>query len=881
MLKGLLPLTLAAFIVITAYQAWDHYVRVDQPETLLLTEDALATEALLALGSVNVAHAVRLESAFLGAPDTQAAGQRGLLDGSAFARFKTAGIDPRDDLSQLVFAVYQGDSAKPAYALALLGRFDQQSLLSSLKDDYEVSAQKAGGWPVYQLREQDVDTCEWSDALSLYVSRGLILVTRPAHMPSLLDRLKQRAPAQRRLTRWREFRASQLGSLALFVPDESPDTGNPLLQQPVDKAHDTLGVFTEVYFGLGFWPVPVRGRFDLMLAGDDSQAASRLAGVFQKAVDGSKRDWSEQMPTVARLYDALAVEAQDGTLRLSASVDREWFDTLAEIPREIINLISRRTGLRLKSASGAAPEERIDENPVHFAPAIDADSLPAYEAEPPFLAEADAVSGPFGIRLSAVELGDRPDERLQLTVSGVHRGIPNLGRAKERVQLRLEHVTDADGNELLREESCGRERNSVPANLDDPHFKGSFKGEKTVRLRAGVHHADVASIAGRVDLLLPVQTETLKLDSIAEEITVDRDDFRVALQRTGDDTLSYKVYGDARRLLAVRGLNAAGQPLSHAGSMSGGFLFGEGRSVSQSFAGKVVSAELVLATQDVKKSFPFVLENLRPKPTATESRHEPVTVEPYSLTQLERDFSSTPLLPDGSGEVLAQAPAGPFRLALTRLDQSLFGLSTAFTLVAPPVPGLTDNLSAVVLEVSSVENAVGDNLVTGAPHYEAVRLQRDWQDDSLLQARAAVRFEDRPEESVARIKGKVRLSLPRRLDSVSIDAAEVGTRVNAAGESVTLRRLDDKGFSLDFGVRRPAVVAVNAYNASGESIWVPHPALSRVDERWVGVFPTHGGVARIELMLAGELEEAQFPFEFSLPQGDRQALLTSEELDDR
>jgi hypothetical protein len=315
--------------------------------------------------------------------------------------------------------------------------------------------------------------------------------------------------------------------------------------------------------------------------------------------------------------------------------------------------------------------------------------------------------------------------------------------------------------------------------------------------------------------------------------------------------------------------------------MSGGFLFGEGRSVSQSFAGKVVSVELVLATQDVKKSFPFVLKNLRPRPTTGESRREPVTVQPYTLTQLERDFSSTPSLPDGSGEILAQAPAGPFRLALTRLDQSLFGVSTAFTLVAPPVPGLTDNLSAVVLEVSSVENAVGDNLISGAPHREPVRLQRDWRDDALLQARTAVRFEDRPEDDVARIRGKVRLSLPRRLDSVSIDAAEVGAGANAAGEAVTLSRLDGKGFSLDFGVRRPAVVAVNAYNASGESIWVPHPALSRVEERWVGVFPTHGAVARIEVMLAGEIDEAQFPFEFSIPKGGRQALLTSRDSDDR
>jgi hypothetical protein len=141
-----------------------------------------------------------------------------------------------------------------------------------------------------------------------------------------------------------------------------------------------------------------------------------------------------------------------------------------------------------------------------------------------------------------------------------------------------------------------------------------------------------------------------------------------------------------------------------------------------------------------------------------------------------------------------------------------------------------------------------------------------WRDDSLLQAQTAVRFEDKPEKNVARIKGHVHLSLPRRVDTVSIDAVEVGTRVSTAGETVTLNRLDDKGFSLDFGDRRPAVVAVNAYNASGDAIWVPHPELTEEGKRWVGVFPTHGAAARIEVMLAGEVEEAQFPFEFSVGQ---------------
>ena len=176
MFKGLLALAVAVFLLITAHQAWEYYFRVDQRQTLLLTEDVLATDNLLALASVNVAHAVRLEQTFLGEPDTLAAGQQGLLDDSAFARFQSAGIDLRRDLSNLVLAFYFDDEHEPAIAAAMLGRFDRDPLLSWLKSEYEVSAEKAGRWPVWRVRRQDIDTCEWSQAWSLYVSSSLILL---------------------------------------------------------------------------------------------------------------------------------------------------------------------------------------------------------------------------------------------------------------------------------------------------------------------------------------------------------------------------------------------------------------------------------------------------------------------------------------------------------------------------------------------------------------------------------------------------------------------------------------------------------------------------------------------------------------------------------
>ena len=139
MMKGLLGLAIAVFLGVTGYEVWDYYVSVEHPQALLTTEDALATDELVALGSVSIEHAVRLETAFMGTPDTAGAAAQGLLTDTPFARLQSAGIDPRSDLRHMVFALYLGSDEEPGYAVAVLGNFDKTRVLESLKNEYEVS----------------------------------------------------------------------------------------------------------------------------------------------------------------------------------------------------------------------------------------------------------------------------------------------------------------------------------------------------------------------------------------------------------------------------------------------------------------------------------------------------------------------------------------------------------------------------------------------------------------------------------------------------------------------------------------------------------------------------------------------------------------------
>ncbi len=227
--------------------------------------------------------------------------------------------------------------------------------------------------------------------------------------------------------------------------------------------------------------------------------------------------------------------------------------------------------------------------------------------------------------------------------------------------------------------------------------------------------------------------------------------------------------------------------------------------------------------------------------------------------------AETPPPPAPVAVAPAPPPALPASEAAPATLQPFMGLYTGFTVYAPAIPGLADNLGALALQVSAIENAAGENLIAAEPRTAPVRLSADWQDRSRLQNQVQVEFQTRIDVAQIRtLKGELALRLPRQLRSLAIDATEVGSPVSDGDLQVTLSRRDGNGLTLDFGSERPPLVSVIAYNAEGHSLWVPQPQLEFEDGRWRGRFDTHGSAARIELVLASELEQRLFPFELAV-----------------
>ena len=268
-------------------------------------------------------------------------------------------------------------------------------------------------------------------------------------------------------------------------------------------------------------------------------------------------------------------------------------------------------GVRVGGPAAEPPAERIDTEPLPVVPALTPRSLPAYDPQANFAEEVDQIQGPFGLRLGEVRLSADPAAGLELVVEGFAKEIPNLGGSDDRVRLVLDSVKSTGGQELLRPEACGRERNTQPA-----PFKAwgsrQLKVAKTVRLIAGADPRALQSVAGRVQLRLPTRTEVVALDHPKAGASVEKFGATFSVTKVEGGTVSYQIAGARDRLLLFRALNGKGQPLASPSSFSSDFLFGDGVSGQKSYAGSIDRLEVVFAAEEEAVELPFTLTDFAP-----------------------------------------------------------------------------------------------------------------------------------------------------------------------------------------------------------------------------------------------------------------------------
>lgn len=847
------------------------------PVVVAELESALALPGLLGLAAIDLRGVRQLASADSAQPASAWAAD---AEPSWPERLRRIGVDWRQNVDHVLAGVYARPDKGLGVALAAFGSFSARELETRLREspEFEVDTALLHGSSVLQLTLRDRTSCEESGPWLLHVSSERIVVGDPDTLEAILDPARRSVSASRELEKFREFRGGRLASLAFFLREDfSPSVSNPMLGFALSAAISKLDGFRSLYVGAGMGWMPQSVELASLLEASDADVAEQRAAAWKQALNSSRAALSDEVPIAAVLLGALEISARGSELWLEADLDRQLAGELQKLPGALVGA-ALGGSFRELAATGAgtsAASEQLDSDPRRFLPEHAVEAIAAYDETLGFAADVDQVSGPFGFRLHSLALPKDPAQGIEVVVEALGTGLTNLGDNGERAELEITSVRGRSGQQLLAEELCGAERNDLPVALSSQGGAPPIAGSKRVRLTRGATQADIAFIEGRVKLVYPTRTETVRVGARDERTSVERNGTRLELGQLRGGRVEWKLEGRGDRLLHLRALNAAGQPLMRRSSMRMGSVLGMGAGLSGSsdFAGSVAQVEAVFALEQEAWEFPFSLTHMRPGTSREQTGGESREFEPFPIERIRRDLAraarelATQAGQPAGAETRAETHAGPFVVALESV-WSFRGLMPRFEVRAPEIPKLGASLSA--LELSLREIRLKDGTIYTPQPGDAARwsqmlsLGEVWGGAGL---RADASLETRAEadsDEVEAISGALVLRLPREVRALWMSEIALGAQVTAEGFSAVVSELARDRFVLRSREGGELLLAVRAYNAAGQMLWMTGAKTGRTDGGWQGEFSVQGVPMRIELVVAKGLETAEYPFSLTL-----------------
>ena len=188
-----------------------------------------------------------------------------------------------------------------------------------------------------------------------------------------------------------------------------------------------------------------------------------------------------------------------------------------------------------------------------------------------------------------------------------------------------------------------------------------------------------------------------------------------------------------------------------------------------------------------------------------------------------------------------------------------------FEVRAPEIPNLKHSLNGVELALHQIQ--LRDGTVHRAPKggpdpgwSQWVRLAEAWGTDGLEGAASFETGATGDSSDVEALRGAVVLRVPRNISTLSMERVVLGQRVEAPGLSVQLSELGRDRLVLRSEEGGDRVLAVRVYNSTGEALWMSGAEAEGSADGWRGEFRFQGVPSRLEVIVAGELETAEYPF---------------------
>ncbi len=805
----------------------------------------------------------------------QNAGAESELERVLDALLRTAGLPElgvEHDATRLLLALGR-DAAQPRVAAVFSGRFDPAAVEAALRKQpgLEVSdaAGRAAGERVLELTETDPVTCAVTRfGVALHENR--IALAAAQALPALLAALPAPEP---------EAEPSALDWLL-------PDAAAPLLEVRLRASHEThalehagaralLAALDGTLAGSSALDLRLRRRglrggfaADVVIEASDADAAGALLSQWSTFRAGGAPGWDSYAPGLAAWLHALELGTDGATLRGSGERSDTALASLLALPDEALTFASLEPDPEPVPAS-AADADVLETWPFPVVEDFPLSRLPRYRSESPLVEDADAIAGPFGIRIERVSRALEPDAPLEIALRAVGPPLANLTEPRTSPRFAVTAVTGDAQESLLRDEPCGPERNGAAATLVREPLPERLRGVKSVRLRPDVRLDAVKRIEGSISVELPVRAQIVRSEPAQAGQLLEADGVAVELLAVTAHSFSYRVTGDARRLIELRARNIDRRPLATRSAWETPLLADDATLGARSYAGALASIEAIFALEVNAASWTFAFDSARPGTAGPARQVESSSFIQFSARQYQEQYGAL------QGRVwpkdqpaLAVAAAGPFAIGVDALADD-GALAPRLVVLAPKIPNLTYHATGFELGLRDLRLADGSVLAAGDTGVWSAWLQpRHRFGREHVEASAALapaRAGDAAD--IAGLDGELVLRLPSDVAELRLPSVEPGAAAQADGISVALSELGRDALVLEFTGPLERFFSARAFGADGRELSVeptplPHAAGSGPHELR---FRVYGQPTALVVQLVRGHQAFRYPFRLELP----------------
>ena len=849
------------------------------------SEAALASADLAMLAHVDFAVLAQVESAYYGAGDPNALPPPLLDPHDLRQQLAARGIDLGSSLDHVLFGLY-GHGGEVGGVAVMLGRIPTDELRPVLDEIYQIEERETAHGKLLWVTHRDERTCHLEGPVALKIAADRLIVGTPWAVEAILPRMAEKTTASRNLQNWRQLRSGNVFSFATLASPE--DLARELAQDPMSGAvlsasENELPHIDSLTGAIALQALPFKADLTLTITSDDPAWAQSQASAFRQGQEALERDYGEDLPALARLSDRVSLTSEDARISFSLGLDETTVDEIGNLVGETFKAAFMGMGGGMMQAAptdNSSAEQLADQDRLtRYRKKVSPDQLRSFSELEDKTMEPDAEIGPFGVRVAAARLHEDDPSLLEIVVEVASAGLPNLPEdafhaleKRPTAALTVTGVSGTDGQSLLREEDCGEDRNDQAAHLefrDHSIYTGSdwkterrAAGQKSLRLLPGARLEDVARMEGEIRLNLAAETETHRLDTPFADQVIEAHGLRIQLRESSDGSISYSVSGETDRLLAVRGLNAAGQELASAGTSGSGSLGGFEKRIERDFQGKVRSAEFVVASAFTTKVYPFTLTSALPR-FGEWDYPEPYEVETARAADLQNQA-----LPEKTCEnSLATSESAPFRFCLDHVSH-FFGphYQIGMTTLGPEFAPLIGNVSGAEIRLERLRLSDGQEVEIDAGAFADLR----WDSfENATQAQNYISLEmPNPVESedINAIEGRLLIRVPTALERVSLESIRPGSSASGSnGATMRLLGFENGNLELELTGERARLVQFRARVAENGVVstraYQLDDGAASGNTSWEATVATSGYPSMIEAVFASDQDILEFPFE--------------------